>query len=92
MAQGNITAIARDSSGAALATHTVFTSGPAAGIVLSLDAPSVSTGTGAALLLNGQDAGLVRATIVPALPNIILLVHTERCSFGILYMYCCECC
>jgi hypothetical protein len=70
-AQGNITAIARDSSGAALATHTVFTSGPAAGIVLSLDAPSISTGTGAALLLDGQDAGLVRATIVPTPPNII---------------------
>ena len=61
---GNLTAIALDKTGAILATHTVLTSGTASKIVLSLDAPNPVTGTGAALLLDGQDAGLVRATIV----------------------------
>lgn len=70
--EGNLTAVAKDStSGAPLATHTVLTSGPAAAIALSLDAPSVKTGTGSALLLDGQDAGLVRATIVDAKGNLV---------------------
>jgi hypothetical protein len=70
--EGNLTAVAKDStSGAPLATHTVLTSGPAAAIALSLDAPSAKTGTGSALLLDGQDAGLVRATIVDAKGNLV---------------------
>lgn len=52
---GNLTAVAMDDSGVVLATHTVLTSGKAASIVLSLDAPSDATGTGSALLLDGQD-------------------------------------
>ena len=44
----------------------MLTSGAPTKLVLSLDAPSVITGTGRALLLDGQDAGLVRATIVDA--------------------------
>eukprot|EP01043_Picozoa_sp_COSAG02_P027069 COSAG02_NODE_1579_length_11851_cov_12.490343_4_plen_498_part_00 len=60
---GNLTAIASNGS-AVLATHTVMTSGPPAAIALSLDVPSSRTGTGDALLLDGQDMGMVRATIV----------------------------
>ena len=64
-APGNLTAVGRHTAGgAALAVHTQLTPGAAAAIVLSLDAPSLSTGTGSALLLNGHDAGLVRATVV----------------------------
>ena len=33
---------------------------------LGIDAPSVATGTGTALLLDGQDAALVRAAVVDA--------------------------
>ena len=40
--------------------------GSAAGIVLSLDAPSLATGTGSALYLDGEDAAAVRATVVDA--------------------------
>eukprot|EP01043_Picozoa_sp_COSAG02_P047906 COSAG02_NODE_4642_length_5137_cov_4.568877_1_plen_438_part_00 len=70
--EGNLTAVAKDgTAGAPLATHTVMTSGSATAISLSLDAPSVKTGTGSALMLDGQDAGLVRATIVDAKGNLV---------------------
>ena len=81
--EGNVTAVAKDASGATLATHTVFTSGEAAAIVLSLDAPSQKTGTGSALLLDGQDAGLVRATIVDAKANLVADA-THNVSFEVL--------
>lgn len=75
--KGNLTAVARDHTGAVMATHTVLTSGDAAKIVLSLDAPSQLTGTGAALLLDGQDAGLVRATIVDAAGQLVADSHNN---------------
>lgn len=80
---GNLTAVGRDSSGAVQATHTVMTSGVAAKIVLSLDAPSVRTGTGDALLLNGQDMGLVRATIVDASGQLVADA-TNNVSFTVV--------
>ena len=49
-----------------LATHTILTSGAAAKLALSIDVPSRGTGTGSALLLDGQDAGLVRCEIQDA--------------------------
>lgn len=63
-AAGNVTCIGRDRAGKVVAVDTRFTSGIAAAIVLSLDAPSALTGTGTALLADGQDAALVRATVV----------------------------
>lgn len=65
-AAGNLTAVGRDASGKELARHTILTAGPAAAIVLSLDTPSPTTGTGTALVLDGHDAALVRATVVDA--------------------------
>jgi hypothetical protein len=66
-APGNLTAAGRQTAaGAVLATHTQLTPGAAVAILLSLDAPSLTTGTGSALLLDGHDAGLVRATVVDA--------------------------
>lgn len=61
---GNLTAIVRDSSGSVTARHTRLAAGDPAGIVLSVDAPSPMTGTGSALVLDGHDAALVRATVV----------------------------
>ncbi len=63
-AAGNITAIAIDARGRTVAAHTRSTAQAAAALVLSIDAPSAATGTGTALLLDGSDAGLLRATIV----------------------------
>ena len=48
-----------------------MTAGPAVAVVLSVDAPSPRTGTGNALVLDGHDAALVRATIVDAAGNTV---------------------
>ena len=45
--------------------------GAPAAVKLSVDAPSPSTGTGAALYLDGADAALVRATVVDAQGNTV---------------------
>ena len=50
--------------GTRLATHTVQTGGPAARIRLSLDAPSPRTGTGVAVVEDGQDVALIRAELL----------------------------
>lgn len=61
---GTITAVARSSNGKAVAKSSRQTNTVPARLVLSLDAPSMLTGTGHALFLDGQDVALVRATIV----------------------------
>ena len=54
-APGNVTAeCAATPSGPALATHTKHSWGAAASIILSLDAPHATTGTGSALYLDGH--------------------------------------
>lgn len=52
--------------GPILASHTLQTAGAAVAVELSIDVPSAVTGTGEALLLDGHDTGLVRATIIDA--------------------------
>jgi len=47
-----------------LSSHTRSTWGPPAALILTVDAPSPSTGTGTALYLDGGDAALLRATVV----------------------------
>ena len=61
---GNLTAVGRlVAGGPILASHVQLPSSTAVSIELSLDAPSALTGTGSALVLDGHDAGLVRATV-----------------------------
>ena len=62
---GNVTAVAY-ASDIAVASDARVTNGAAAALALSLDAPSETTGTGSKLLLDGQDAALVRAAVVDA--------------------------
>jgi hypothetical protein len=45
--------------------------GPAASLALALDAPSLDTGTGSALLSDGEDVALVRATVLDAEGNVV---------------------
>ena len=69
---GNLTAVGRETAdGPILATHTQLAPTEPYKINLSLDAPSVATGTGSALLLDGHDAGMVRATVVDANGNVV---------------------
>jgi hypothetical protein len=64
---GNLTALGRlTKGGEVLASHIQLAPNIPHAIVLSLDAPSVLTGTGSSLLLDGHDAALVRATVVDA--------------------------
>jgi hypothetical protein len=55
-----------------IATHSRSSWGVAAALVLSLDAPSTSTGTGSALYLDGSDVALVRASVVDARGNVVM--------------------
>jgi hypothetical protein len=56
---GNLTAVGYSLAGAITARHTVETTSAAGGValVISVDVPSLATGTGEALVLDGQDTG-----------------------------------
>ena len=62
-----VVALSAASGGTILGHHTLLVAGPNAAayeIKLSLDVPSVATGTGNALVLDGRDTAMVRAAIV----------------------------
>ena len=64
-APGNLTAIGLTGvGGTAKASHTILTAGEVVAIVLSVDVPSIATGTGSSLVLDGHDSGMIRATLV----------------------------
>lgn len=63
---GNLTAVALDNQGNVLAAHTKVTVGQAVSIRLSLDAPSPATGTGSAVVADGEDVAMVRAELLDA--------------------------
>merc|ERR1712070_899646 len=68
---GSVTAEALDSSGKSLDTHyTVQTPGAAKTIRLALDAPSPITGTGSALVSDGEDVAMVRAELLDEHGNL----------------------
>ena len=54
---GNLTAVGYSLAGAITARHTVETTSAAVALVISVDVPSLATGTGEALVLDGQDTG-----------------------------------
>ena len=70
-APGNLTAVARDATGAVVATDTRLTCGKAVALRLTLDCPSAATGTGTSLVLDGQDAALLRAAVVDANGEVV---------------------
>lgn len=80
---GKLTAVARDSSGKAVAQTDRHTNGNAAKLALGIDAPSKATGTGEALVLDGQDAALLRASVVDASGRVIHLA-SNNISFRIV--------
>jgi len=68
---GKISALALASDGVTpVGRHERFSWGPASKVILTLDAPTLATGTGEALYLDGTDVGLVRASIVDASGNL----------------------
>ena len=63
---GTIVARALDADGRTVATDQRVTNGAPTALMLTLDAPSERTGTGTALVADGHDAALVRASVVDA--------------------------
>ena len=54
-----------------LATHSISSWGAAVGLTLTMDVPSLLTGTGSAVFVDGKDVALLRATIVDAQGNVV---------------------
>ncbi len=71
----NATLLARDGSGTIVATHTVLAPSTAIPVALALflDSPSVFSGTGSALYLDGDDIALVRIATVDSAGVLITL-------------------
>ena len=71
-----------------LATHSLFvpsTNTSAYKLLLTLDVPSVTTGTGSALVLDGRDTALVRCSIVDSSANDALVASaTDRISWRVV--------
>ena len=67
---GNLTAECL-SGGARLAVHTQVTPQAAARIQLSLDAPSLLTGTGTHLVADGEDVAMLRAEVVDSAGELV---------------------
>lgn len=80
---GKLSAVAHDGTGKSLATADRYTNGHANQLQLSIDAPSPATGTGKALLLDGHDAALIRASIVDAAGRVMHLA-TDNVTFTVV--------
>mmetsp|Transcript_65383 Transcript_65383/g.120535 ORF Transcript_65383/g.120535 Transcript_65383/m.120535 type:complete len:905 (-) Transcript_65383:261-2975(-) len=80
---GTLTAVAQDARGQPVANVSRQTNGKPAAIALSIDAPSQATGTGTALLLDGQDAALLRASVVDNAGQVVHLA-SNNISFRVV--------
>jgi hypothetical protein len=81
---GELKAVAKDSDEKAVATTTRTTNTKAGGkLGLTIDAPSVATGTGSAVLLDGHDVALLRASVLDANGNVVHL-GSNNVSFRIV--------
>ena len=81
---GNLTAVGYNKEGDAVARDTSMTVGAPAGITMSLDAPSLDTGTGSALLLDGQDAALVRVSVVDVQGRLVTDTNNLKIDFKVI--------
>ena len=70
-APGSLTAFAKISSRESVAEYFVETVGRPMGLIMAIDAPYNWTGTGRTLVLDGQDAALIRAYVVDIQGNPI---------------------
>jgi hypothetical protein len=80
---GNITAKIFDKEGNLVAQDVRYTSGAAISLKLSVDCPSAATGTGDALVLDGQDTGLIRASVVDEHGRVVHMA-SQNITFEIL--------
>ena len=70
---GTLTANALAADGVTvLATHTTHSWGSPASLALTMDVPSLASGTGSAVFVDGADVALLRATVLDAAGHIVL--------------------
>ena len=80
---GSLTAVAKATDGVEVAKATRSTNKETVALLLSLDCPSRLTGTGSHLLLDGQDAALVRAAVVDSNGDVVHMA-TNNITFSVL--------
>ena len=80
---GTLTATALDAHGAPLGSAEKASWGAASALVLAIDAPSAASGTGVAVLQDGQDVALIRATVVDAAGVIVAGAGGFNVSFSV---------
>ncbi|XP_065180029.1 beta-galactosidase BoGH2A-like [Sycon ciliatum] len=71
-ADGNLTVTGLNAAGQVVASHTIMTPGAAASLQISLDAPNTQAGMGDALVLDGHDMALVRASILDSNGQVVM--------------------
>jgi len=82
-AAGTLTANALASDGVTiLASHSTHSWGAPASLALTMDAPSLATGTGSAVFVDGADVALLRAAVLDAAGNVVL-DSTLNVSFAV---------
>lgn len=70
-------AVSDDDKKEELAVAEKRTCGPPVALRLSLDCPSPRTGTGNAVLLDGQDAALIRASIIDETGHVVYMADNN---------------
>lgn len=78
----NLTVVCLDSVGSVTASGTIIEPGEATKIELTIDAPSVLTGTGESLLLDGHDVAMLRAAVVDS-DGIVNSTGAYNISFSV---------
>ena len=72
-AAGTLTANALAADGVTvLASHSTHSWGAPASLALTMDVPSLATGTGTAVFVDGADVALLRAAVLDAAGNVVL--------------------
>ena len=82
-APGNQTAVALDAAGRAVDSHSITTTGVVAAIKFTIDAPAAATGTGDAVVADGEDVAMLRVTLVDA-NGLMVPTANNNVSFTVL--------
>lgn len=78
----NVTILGKDADGTTQSAHTVHAPGRVAKLELFIDAPSIASGTGHTMALDGSDMGLVRAALTDA-DGVLASAQDTNVSFAV---------
>lgn len=82
-APGNLTAIALDASGAQVDMHSIATTGVVATMQFTVDAPSAATGTGDAVVADGEDVAMLGIKLVDS-NGLMVPGSTNNITFSVV--------